>query len=60
MLPFLFAAPRPEPPPALPACPRCGGPLVPLPGQRRCQRCCFALCEECDAIPADDDDAYSR
>ncbi len=31
-----------------PACPMCGGGLVPLRGAWRCSRCYFALCAGCE------------
>ena len=32
-----------------PLCPVCAGPLVPLGNTWRCARCCFTLCDGCEA-----------
>ncbi len=33
---------------ALPACPVCTSPMIPLRGLCRCSRCCFTFCEGCE------------
>ncbi len=52
----LTETPRPTPQ-MRPSCPCCGGVLVPLRGQVRCQRCQWAICAGCEGSSRDDDES---